>query len=316
MKHQLVVVCALALWTGNALAAPPQAQPARPTTSEGPSQGPSLRAGVDETRSAANQDLTWMIGPRPEAIPPAPRATAVLLDRGAGLFRDRCATCHGSRGQGDGVAAARLKVKPTDFSKGVFKLRSTPTGRLPTDEDLFTTITRGLHGTPMLPWRNLDPEDRWALVLHLKSLSPRFRAERPGPPISVPNPPPETDALRAQGAALYYQLRCAACHGDTGAADGPATIEYAKLRASRGVRVRDFTRGRFIRGTQLEDVYLTLRSGLDGTPMGAYDTLTTGELWSLSAYVRDLIRERPVHELPPAGDRAEESPRGKGARSK
>jgi mono/diheme cytochrome c family protein len=257
-----------------------------------------------------------MIGPRPEAIPPAPRPTPPLLERGASLFRDRCAACHGTRGQGDGIAAGRLKVKPTDFTRAVFKLRSTPTGRLPTDEDLFTTLTRGLHGTPMLPWRSLEPEDRWALVLHLKSLSPRFRTERPGLPIGVPRPPSETDTLRAQGAALYHQLRCAACHGDAGAADGPATLEYAKLRAGRGVRVRDFTRGRFIRGTDLEDVYLTLRSGLDGTPMGAYDTLTAGELWSLSAYVRDLIRERPVHDLPPAGDRAEEGPRSKGGRKK
>ena len=63
---------------------------------------------------------------------------------------------------------------------------------------------------------------------------------------------------------------------------------------------RDFTRGRFIRGAEMEDLYLTLRTGLEGTPMAAYDTLRDDEIWAIAAYVRSLVRERPLHELPPA----------------
>ena len=66
------------------------------------------------------------------------------------------------------------------------------------------------------------------------------------------------------------------------------------------MRARDFTRGRFIRGAEMEDLYLTLRTGLEGTPMGAYDTLRDDEIWALAAYVRSLVRERPLYELPPA----------------
>ena len=34
--------------------------------------------------------------------------------------------------------------------------------------------------------------------------------------------------------------------------------------------------------------------------MGAYDTLRDDEIWAVAAYVRSLVRERPLHELPPA----------------
>ena len=38
---------------------------------------------------------------------------------GRNLYATYCATCHGDRGKGDGVAAASLPVKPTDHTNGV-----------------------------------------------------------------------------------------------------------------------------------------------------------------------------------------------------
>jgi cytochrome c oxidase cbb3-type subunit 2 len=218
---------------------------------------------------------------------------------GRSLFQQRCAGCHGERGDGLGPHAARLPIRPTNFNLGVYKLRSTPTGSIPTDRDLFMTVTRGVHGTPMLPWKALSEEERWALVYQLKSLSVRFREERPARPITVPAPPKEDRPLRERGAALYRKLLCAHCHGEEGAGDGVAARVYERTD-DRQVRVRDFTRGRFIRGAEMQDLYLTLRTGLEGTPMGAYDTLRDDEVWALAAYVRSLVRERPLHELPPA----------------
>jgi len=197
--------------------------------------------------------------------------------------------------------AARLSVPPTSFLAGVYKLRSTPTGSIPTDEDLFTTVTRGVHGTPMLPWAELHEEERWALVYHLESLSVRFREERPARPVRIPPPPAEDDSLRATGRRLYATLQCAACHGERGKADGPGAEMYRRQGAGRDVRIRDFSRGRFIRGTEMQDIFLTLRVGLEGTPMASYDALADGDLWALAAYVRSLIRERPVQDLPAAG---------------
>jgi mono/diheme cytochrome c family protein len=139
-------------------------------------------------------------------------------------------------------------------------------------------------------------------VGQLQSFSPRFRDEPPGSPVVVPLPPRESDDLLDRGERLYLRLRCVSCHGEGGQGDGLAA---ESLRVGdRHVRIRDFTRGRFIRGTEMEDIYLTLRVGIEGTPMGAYDGIPDEDLWALASYVRLLVRERPIEQLPPAGPNA------------
>jgi mono/diheme cytochrome c family protein len=243
-------------------------------------------------------DLIWMVDP-PDSSPakPAPPPSAHLRRLGDALYQERCESCHGGKGDGQGGLAAKLRPRPTDFTRAVFKLRSTPAGTLPTDGDLFRTLSRGIHGTAMQPWRHLTEEERWALVLKLKSFSPRFRSEAPGQPIKVPAAPAETDRLRDRGAILYIRMGCGACHGTTGEGDGPA----------RTAGIRDFSRGRFIRGIEMEDVFLTLRVGIEGTAMAAYDGVSDEDLWALAAYIRVLLREEPLHELPPV-ERASRAP--------
>jgi mono/diheme cytochrome c family protein len=265
-----------------------------------PLLGRDAAAGRTPDPAAVAGDLVWMIGPVDgAATKPQPKPSARLSARGRALYGRQCAVCHGEGGDGKGWLASRIATRPTDFTRGVFKLRSTPSGTLPTDLDLFATITRGMHGTSMQPWPRLPEQDRWALVYHLKSFSRRFPGEPPGRSVRVPIAPRETEDIRDQGEALYVRLRCGTCHGEAGAGDGPAREAYLKQR-NRDVRIRDFTRGRFIRGGEMEDIYVTLKVGIEGTPMAAYSALSDDELWALSAYVRLLVREHPLHEFPPA----------------
>ena len=271
-----------------------------------PQSGATPREPAASTRPNAPApqaawDLRWMVRTPRFEVPKRPRRTAALESLGASLYHTRCASCHGDSGDGDGQMAARLSVPPTNFAAGVYKLRSTPTGSIPTDGDLFTTITRGVHGTPMLPWSDLREDERWALVFHLESLSVRFREERPVRPVTVPKPPAEDDELRERGQRLYATLQCVACHGEKGMANGPRADLYRGPKGVSDVRIRDFSRGRFIRGTEMQDIYLTLRVGLEGTPMASYDALSDADIWALAAYVRSLIRERPILDLAPAG---------------
>src|SRR6202043_4112949 len=67
-------------------------------------------------------------------------------------YRRYCAGCHGELGDGNGENAAWLDPKPRDFTTATFKCRSTPTGMLPTDEDLFDTIGRGVTNSNMPIW--------------------------------------------------------------------------------------------------------------------------------------------------------------------
>jgi mono/diheme cytochrome c family protein len=249
--------------------------------------------------STEPEPLRWRIAPGGSLPIKPPPSTESLRRRGRTLFETRCAPCHGERGDGQGPLAQRLRPHPTDFTRAVYKVRSTPTGTLPTALDLLQTVSRGMHGTAMSPWRALPARDRWALVATLQSFSPRFTEEPPGRPIQVPIPPRVTGDILDHGERLYTRLRCIACHGDSGAGDGPSGAEYRR-RGDREVRIRDFTRGRFIRGPEMEDLYLTLRVGIDGTPMGSYDALSDDEIWAVAAYVRALVRDRPIEDLPPA----------------
>ncbi len=229
----------------------------------------------------------WLAGATPGGLPTAARPARDRGFRalGAEVYRLRCVPCHGVNGNGKGIHASRLSVPARDFTKGVYAFRSTPSGTLPTDGDLFLTVSRGVHGTAMIPWSWLGENERWAVIEHVKSFSPRFREEGAGEPVAVPPAPAETSGLVALGAAAWTRNGCAKCHGETGEGDGPSA---PTLRRDDGTPVRPlpFSAGRFLRGGALPDLWLTLATGLDGTPMPSYAAVPADELWALGAWVR------------------------------
>src|SRR5688572_10132908 len=105
---------------------------------------------------------------------------------GERVYLESCAACHGQRGDGKGPEADRLKTKPRDFTSGMYKFRSTPSGSLPLDEDIFRTISRGVRTTSMLAQLHLSEKERWAVTEYLKTFSERFKAEKTPEPIFIP----------------------------------------------------------------------------------------------------------------------------------
>src|SRR5215831_7645879 len=75
---------------------------------------------------------------------------------GEKVYGENCAACHGQKGDGKGLEASRLKTKPRDFTTGNYKFRSTPSGSLPLDQDIFRTISRGVRATSMLAQLHLS----------------------------------------------------------------------------------------------------------------------------------------------------------------
>src|SRR2546423_13932599 len=77
-------------------------------------------------------------------------AAPTAADPAAAVYNHACSWCHGKDGRGDGPAAFSINkyrlTRPRDFTRGRFKLRSTPSGQLPTDDDLLRTVERGLPG--------------------------------------------------------------------------------------------------------------------------------------------------------------------------
>ncbi len=95
------------------------------------------------------------------------------------LYRRYCITCHGVHGDGAGENAPHLEPKPRDFTRAAFKCRSTPSGSLPTDSDLYNTISRGIYNTGMPSWEPLTRQQRADLVAYIKTFSTRFHEEPP-----------------------------------------------------------------------------------------------------------------------------------------
>jgi cytochrome c oxidase cbb3-type subunit 2 len=216
------------------------------------------------------------------------------LKIGERVYQENCAACHGQKGDGKGPQADKLKTKPRDFTAGIYKFRSTPSGSLPLDEDIFRTISTGVRGTSMLAQLQLTNEERRAVAQYLKTFSTRFKKQNPGQPISIPARPVENKELIARGKTLYQDAGCASCHGADGTGDG-SSAEGLKDSWGFPIRPADLTVKPFKSGSKPEDLYRTLSAGLDGTPMPSYAAvLSADERWALVSYVLSIaVNEKP-----------------------
>jgi mono/diheme cytochrome c family protein len=217
--------------------------------------------------------------------------------RAEALYRTACAACHGTLGDGSGPAAFSIAPgvapRPRDFVAGRYKLRSTPSGTPPTDADLHRTIARGIPRY-MPAFGTLEAEAIDGLVEYVKSFSPRF-AGPPPRPMALPEPMAPGAEAATRGADVYTALGCPACHGPEGRGDGSAA---GALRDATGLRIWPADLGHpswFKGGSEPEDVYRTLVTGMDGTPMPGYADvfadLPADAPWTLIAYIASLSRE-------------------------
>src|SRR5450759_97738 len=97
-------------------------------------------------------------------------------------YRRYCAGCHGDLGDANGENAVWLDPKPRDFTIATFKCRSTLTGTLPTDEDLYNTIQRGITNSNMPVWNTFTRQQRADLVAYITIYSPRCEHATAGDP--------------------------------------------------------------------------------------------------------------------------------------
>ncbi len=92
------------------------------------------------------------------------------LKKGKRIYSISCVLCHGSKGKGDGPASVFIgpysHPRPNDFTRGVFKYRSTESGDLPTLSDLMRTIGYGIPGY-MPSFRHLGEEGVRQVALYI-----------------------------------------------------------------------------------------------------------------------------------------------------
>lgn len=224
---------------------------------------------------------------------PRPPEDAGTIERGQVVYDKHCAICHGENGDGKSIRSADMQRKPRDLSTGMYRYRSTPAGSLPTDEDIYITISRGIRGTGMLPWFGLSSEDKWAVTYFIKTFSERF-AKESASSIVVPELPADSTDLVDRGEALFQRESCWECHGMQGRGDGPLADE---LKDDRGipVKMRNFASEPLRRGPDIQDIYISIAAGFDGTPMASYaDVVPDEDILALSAYIHAIAsRQSP-----------------------
>lgn len=202
--------------------------------------------------------------------------------RGRQVYEANCAICHGATGDGRGQAAHHFRAAPRDFTTGRYKLRSTGSGQLPTDDDLNRSIVRGLPGTGMVPQDHLSEAEVQAVVDFIKDLSPKFGTVAAPQPLPIPAESPRTAETIARGRRVYEKAECQECHGREARGDGPSAKDLK-------VKPSDLTQRPFKGGPTPRDIFRTILTGLDGTPMPSYHlVLEDDELWDLAHYVDAL----------------------------
>ncbi len=213
---------------------------------------------------------------------PAAEAQDQELERGKTLYNRYCAFCHGKKGDGNGQAGHVLFPKPRDFTDGIFKVRTTPTGDPPTDEDIYNIISYGIPGSSMPSFIETREGDLKAVVKYVKALADI--TEEPSRVIVPGTPPAVTPELLVEGKEVYDRMKCWKCHGHEGRGDGPSAFTTKDDWGSIAPP-NPFTRNIYKGGGSPADIYMRFTTGMDGSPMPSYeDSLSDAERWAVVFY--------------------------------
>jgi len=214
---------------------------------------------------------------------------------GKAMYERKCAGCHGDKGDGKGPAAELLVPKPRDFTKGLYKIRTTA-NKVPADQDLFKIITDGMPGTSMPSWAVLPDKDRWNLVAYIKTFAPDAFKEAPKK-LELPKEVASSEASIKRGKEMFEAIECHKCHGAEGRADGPSRPE---LKDEWGFPVAPANltkRWTFRGGPGRTEIATRLASGVLGTPMPTFlDSVEKPEdIWHLTNFLASLGPEKPSY---------------------
>jgi mono/diheme cytochrome c family protein len=261
-----------------------------------------------------------------EALAAAGVIDPARLPEGQRAYELHCIGCHGSLGDGGGAAARFLSPRPRNFREGLFKFKSTPSGKRPRPEDLLRTLSRGLAGSSMPDFQLLPEATRLDLVEYVRYLA--LRGEFEGLVLDAAweeEELPDAEAIAelsdlvnarwgdAALSAVYPKApevardansvergrelfnsatgaSCFTCHGARGRGDGPTAGDYVD-DWGYPLRPRDLSLGVFRAGAEGLDLYRTIAVGIDGTPMGSFEGGLSGEeIWHLVHFVQSLPR--------------------------
>ncbi|MBC8507411.1 MAG: c-type cytochrome [Anaerolineales bacterium] len=177
--------------------------------------------------------------------------------RGASIYTEKCAPCHGSTGLGDGPDA-------DDLPNPVAAIGSIELSRTATSTDWYLMVANGNIQRYMPPFKSLSVPQRWDVIAYVFSLN-------------------TSDEVLAQGQALFEE-NCAACHGEYGQGDGPQAGELSSSPI-------DFTDQAYMGYKSATDLFDSISGGMG--EMHAFSDLGEADRWALTDFLRSLTFVAP-----------------------
>ena len=197
-------------------------------------------------------------------------AVPAVAQDGKALYEDKCAHCHGIKGDGEGDAAVNLLPRPRDFTRGLYKIRSTESGQLPTDQDIYDIIANGMPGSSMPAWKDiLNAAETKALVAYVKTFHDGFKDASPRA-INLSDKIAYTAESAAKGREIYKKIECNACHGEVGRGDGASAPDLKDEWGFKTWPANMTQPWTFRGGTTTEDIFKRFIGGIAGSPMPSF----------------------------------------------
>lgn len=253
------------------------------------------------------------------------------------MYAKYCTQCHGVDGDGNGPAAPYLNPKPRNYTHGVFKFTSTPYGKKPRRADLIRTVRQGVTGTSMPSFDRLSDQEVEAVVDYVIALSQRGELERELAMIAYEDEelpdeegieeviseilvpwqdssdqivmpitpmPPMTDESVLAGHQLFLEHACNKCHGRFGRGGSMENVEVGMDTWGNKAAAADLSSGMFRGGERPIDIYRRIYSGINGTPMPAFEKLfveNPDAIWQLVHFIKST-GDRRRQGKPPLSD--------------
>lgn len=263
-----------------------------------------------------------------------PEGDQTRLKHGYALYAQYCTQCHGVNGDGNGPVAKYLHPKPRNYTRGVFKFTSTPYGSKPRRSDLVHTIRRGVTGTSMPSFDRFSDEQLEAVVDYVLALTLRGELERElamiayddeevpddegiqeiiaeklepwqqsGNQIVMPvtSMPPMTEESVLAGHQLFLKFACNKCHGKFGRGGSMGNVDVGTDVWGNKAAAADLSSGMLRGGGRPIDIYRRIYSGINGTPMPAFENTfqdNPDAIWQLVHFIRATGERRRQGKAP------------------
>ena len=176
--------------------------------------------------------------------------------------------------------------------------------KLAADEDIFRSISEGLHGTSMPGWATFFPLQITQLVQYIKTFAPVYADDKPGAKLDLAAKCCRRRKVLPRARSILPRPLSATCHGMAGRGNGQQALDGLQDDWGERIWPANLTRPWTYRGGMLRrDIFRNIALGINGTPMPVFgdsaplDAELRQQIWHTVNYVQSLWTQAAEPEV-------------------